>query len=116
MNAQALKGVHVATAVTDQALATRAAPTSDPGEASLIEFPCDFPVKVMGLKIDAFAPAMLAVAQRFDPGFNAAQVTMRDSAGGKYMAITLNITATSREQLDGIYGVLSKHPMVKMAL
>jgi uncharacterized protein len=85
-------------------------------QESLIEYPSAFPIKVMGLKAPGFAPAMLALAQRFDPSFVAAQMTQRPSAADKYLAITLNITATSREQLDGLYGELSKHPMVKMAL
>ena len=87
-----------------------------PPEPSLIEYPSLFPIKVMGLNADGFVHAMTTIAAQFDPGFDAATVELRPSRGGKYLGITLNITATSREQLDELYRTLSTHPMVKMVL
>ena len=87
-----------------------------PPEESLITYPCDFPIKVMGLKVDGFVSAMTHVARQFDPTFDAANVALRDSSGGKYLGVTLTIHATSREQLDEIYRTLSTHPMVKVVL
>lgn len=83
---------------------------------SLIEYPCRFPIKVMGAKVDGFVPAIVRVAQQFDPGFDPSSVELRDSSGGKYQGITLTIHATSREQLDELYRTLSTHPMVKVVL
>ncbi|MCG3188853.1 MAG: hypothetical protein LKCHEGNO_01043 [Burkholderiaceae bacterium] len=83
---------------------------------SLIEYPSEFPIKVMGAQVDGFVEAIVEVAQRFDPAFDAARVELRPSSGGSYLGITLMITATSREQLDGLYRALTSHPMVKVVL
>lgn len=83
---------------------------------SLIEYPSLFPIKVMGQKADGFVQAMTQIALAFDPSFDAATVELRDSKAGNYLGITLNITATSREQLDELYRTLSTHPMVKIVL
>jgi putative lipoic acid-binding regulatory protein len=83
---------------------------------SLIDYPSAFPIKVMGAKAEGFVEAMVFVAQRFDPGFDAATVELRESARGNYLGITLTITATSRAQLDELYRTLSSHPMVKLVL
>lgn len=88
----------------------------DPRRDSLIEYPSPFPVKVMGVQTDGFVAAMVELALRFDPGFDAATVELRPSRGGKYVGITLTVTATSREQLDSLYRALSSHPMVKVVL
>ena len=86
-----------------------------PGE-SLIEFPSAFPIKVMGAQVEGFVEAIVEVAQRFDPCFDAAEVQVRQSSGGNYLGITITVTATSREQLDELYRTLSTHPMVKVVL
>lgn len=100
-------------------MTTPAAPTppaSDPRRDSLIEYPSRFPIKVMGAKVDGFVHAVTAIAKRFDPGFDAASVELRDSKAGNYLGITITVTATSREQLDELYRTLSTHPMVKVVL
>jgi len=85
-------------------------------DESLIEYPSQFPIKVMGANVDGFAQAIVEVALRFDPGFDPATVEMRPSSGGNYMGLTITITATSRAQLDELYRALSTHPMVKVVL
>ncbi len=87
-----------------------------PPEQSLIDYPSQFPIKVMGLNADGFVHAMTMIAVRFDPAFDAATVELRASKGDKYLGVTLTVTATSREQLDELYRTLSTHPMVKMVL
>lgn len=87
-----------------------------PPERSLIEYPSAFPIKVMGAHVAGFTEAIVAVAQRFDPGFDPATVESRPSRGGNYLGLTITITATSREQLDALYRALSSHPMVKVVL
>lgn len=90
---------------------------SDPAPRdSLIEYPSQFPIKVMGQKVDGFLQAMTHIASTFDPTFDARTVELRDSKAGNYLGITLNVTATSREQLDELYRTLSTHPMVKIVL
>jgi putative lipoic acid-binding regulatory protein len=83
---------------------------------SLIEYPCRFPIKVMGLKVDGLVSAITHVARQFDPELDASTVELRESKGGKYLGVTITITATSREQLDELYRTLSSHPMVKVVL
>jgi uncharacterized protein len=87
-----------------------------PKEQSLIEYPSQFPIKVMGLKVDGMVHALTHIAHQFDPTFDATTIELRESSGGKYLGVTLTITATSREQLDEIYRTLSTHPMVKVVL
>lgn len=83
---------------------------------SLIEYPSRFPIKVVGVNQDGFVTAMTHIARQFDPGYDAASVELRESGGGKYLGVTLIITATSREQLDELYRTLSTHPQVKWVL
>ena len=87
-----------------------------PPDQSLIEYPSQFPIKVMGANVDGFVHAVVEVARRFDPGFDAATVELRPSKGEKYLGVTITVTATSREQLDELYRTLSTHPMVKVVL
>jgi putative lipoic acid-binding regulatory protein len=87
-----------------------------PPEQSLIEFPSQFPIKVMGLNVDGYVHAITRIAEQFDPAFDASTVELRASKGDKYLGVTITITATSREQLDELYRTLSTHPMVKMVL
>lgn len=85
-------------------------------EDSLLQFPCDFPIKVMGQRQDGFAQAMMEVVLRHAPDFDAAGMEMRPSAKGNYMSLTCTIHAVSREQLDALYQELSAHPLVKVVL
>ncbi len=88
----------------------------DARKDSLIEYPCPFPIKVMGAKVDGFVQALTHVAEQFDPTFDASTIELRPSKAGKYLGVTLTVTATSREQLDELYRTLSSHPMVKVVL
>ena len=83
---------------------------------SLIDYPSLFPIKVMGIKSDGFVHAITLIARQFDPAFDAASIELRESKGGKYLGVTITVTATSREQLDELYRTLSTHPMVKVVL
>lgn len=83
---------------------------------SLIVYPSAFPIKVMGAHVEGFVEAMVDIARRFDPVFDAAAVTTRASSGGRWLGVTLTVTATSRAQLDELYRTLSTHPMVRVVL
>ena len=92
-------------------------PTPDqPGPESLIEYPSLFPIKVMGLKAEGLVHAITQIAHQFDHIFDAATIELRQSKGGKYLGVTITVTATSREQLDEIYRTLGAHPLVKVVL
>ena len=87
----------------------------DPKE-SLIEYPSDFPIKVMGATHIDFAPTIVALVTQLDPTFHEGKLETRPSAKGNYTGLTVTVTATSREMLDEVYRTLSTHPMVKMVL
>jgi putative lipoic acid-binding regulatory protein len=83
---------------------------------SLIEYPSDFPIKVMGLAHEEFAAAIADLVLGFDPTFHTGRMEQRPSAKGNYIGLTVIVRATSREQLDDLYRTLSAHPMVKVVL
>jgi len=91
-------------------------PPDIPRQDSLIEYPSQFPIKVMGQKVDGLVHAISMIALQFDPAFDASTIELRESKGGKYLGITITVTATSREQLDELYRALGTHPMVKVVL
>ncbi len=84
--------------------------------ASLISYPCAFPIKVMGKNVDGLVQAISQIARRFDPDFDVGSIELRPSKAGNYLGITITITATSRAQLDEAYRTLSTHPLVKIVL
>ncbi|MDE2202280.1 MAG: DUF493 family protein [Burkholderiaceae bacterium] len=87
-----------------------------PPEQSLIEYPSDFPIKVMGKSHDAFVETIIEVVRQHDPAFHEGRLERRPSSGGNYLGLTVIVRATSREQLDALYQALTSHPMVKIVL
>jgi hypothetical protein len=83
---------------------------------SLLDFPCDFPIKIMGARVDGFAQAVAQVVLIHAPDFDPATMAMRPSSKGNYLSLTCTIRATSRAQLDDLYRALTAHPMVKVVL
>lgn len=83
---------------------------------SLLQYPVDFPVKILGPNHPDFVPTMTALVRRHAPDFDASTLMTRPSREGKYLSLTVTIRAVSREQLDGLYQALSDHPMVSAAL
>ena len=81
-----------------------------------LAFPCDFPIKVLGRRQAGFAQAIVDIARRHAPDFDAATIEMRASREATYLSLTLTIHATSRGQLDELYRELCDHPMVTMVL
>jgi putative lipoic acid-binding regulatory protein len=108
--------------MTDPAQTPPPAPTQPPVAAtpepkeSLIEYPSCFPIKVVGVNENGFVHAMTQIARQFDPQFDATSIELRESGAGKYLGVTLTVTATSREQLDALYRTLSTHPLAKWVL
>lgn len=90
--------------------------TSNTETPDLWQFPCDFPIKIMGERHDDFAQTIASLVQQYAADFNPAQIEMRPSSSGKYLSLTCTVRATSKDQLDALYQALSAHPMVKAAL
>ena len=91
-------------------------PLTPEGRESLIDFPSAFPIKVVGSNEDGFVHAITHIARQFDSTFDASTIELRESGGGKYLGLTITVTAASREQLDDLYRALSTHPMAKWVL
>ena len=83
---------------------------------TLIVYPCDFPIKIMGTAHPEFTQVIVALVQQYARDFDAATVEFRPSSAGNYHSVTCTIRATSREQLDNLYQALSSHELVKMVL
>ena len=83
---------------------------------SLIDYPCEFPIKVLGRTQAGFAQAVLGIVRTHAPDFDGSTMEMKTSRQGKYLSVTCVIRATSRRQLDELYRALCGHPMVVMVL
>lgn len=87
-----------------------------PESESLIEYPCDFPLKIFGQQHPDLAQSVLEVVLTHAPDFEASSMEMRASKTARYISLTCTIRATSRRQLDAVYRDLCGHPLVKMVL
>jgi len=85
-------------------------------QTTLLEFPCRFPIKAMGRAHPTLTEHVVSLVGRHAPGITADDVQTRPSSRGNYIAITITVTATSREQLDAIYMDLSADENILMAL
>ena len=88
---------------------------TDP-EAPRIEFPCEYPVKVLGRSSDTFQAVVLAVFERHAPGFDQETVSLRASSKGTFSSMTVTITATGRDQLDALHKDLLATGQVNMVI
>ncbi len=87
-----------------------------PANQSLLEFPCDFPIKVMGKSHPFFVDTILTLLKEFDAEFDKTRIEIRSSQGGNYLGLTCTVRAQNREHLDNIYRALTSHPMVSVVL
>ncbi len=82
----------------------------------LFEFPCDFPVKVMGRDSESFRTLTLAIVERHAGALDASRISERASSQGRFLGLTYTIRAESRAQLDRIYQDLTDSGVVLVAL
>lgn len=83
---------------------------------ALFDFPCAFPIKAMGRDEADFEAAVVEIVRRHAPDLGEGAVSTKPSRGGRFVAVTVTITATSRDQLDAIYAELTADARVLMAL
>ena len=83
---------------------------------SPLKFPCDFPIKAMGLAIHDLEIIVYDIARQHAPDLSKDAVVKRESSNGKYISITVTVNAKSRDQLDAIYQALTDHEHIIMAL
>jgi putative lipoic acid-binding regulatory protein len=85
-------------------------------QSTSFTFPCQFPVKIIGKKSDAFEGIVIAILNQHVPDLGEGAIKTNYSGQENYISMTATITATSQEQLDNLYKDLSKHPDIIMAL
>jgi uncharacterized protein len=100
----------------DQSGEDAAAPPGDDRPVELLKFPTDFPIKIMGRRVDTFVAEISTVILRHAPDFDVTTIELRSSSKGNYLGLTATIRATSRDQLDALYRELTAHPLVKIVL
>ncbi len=83
---------------------------------TLLEFPCSFPIKIMGKNTDELEVAVLSIINRHVDNLAENALQTRESKKGNYLAITVTVEAQSKAQLDNIYQELTAHELVMMAL
>ena len=82
----------------------------------LFNFPCDFPIKIMGRCDCELETLVVEIINKHVPNEAGNNVTTRPSGKGNFISVTVIIKATSREQLDNIYIELTAREEVLMAL
>ena len=87
--------------------------TSSP---TLIDYPCEFPIKIMGKNEEEFTKSILMIVNRHISNFDDKSVEARGSKENKYLSLTCTVHVISQSQLDALYQELCDHPMVLMAL
>lgn len=85
-------------------------------KAPKIDFPCAYPIKVMGLASPQFEQEVLALMQKHAPEVGDEHMRVRPSNNGNYLALTITIEATGIEQLSLIFEDLRTHTSVKLVL
>ena len=85
-------------------------------EKPQIEFPCQYPIKVLGDASPQLQEHILRVLDKHAPGYQASDITSRESSKGKWQSITVVITATGKPQLEAIFADLKTSSRVKMVL
>jgi putative lipoic acid-binding regulatory protein len=85
-------------------------------EISPIQYPLDFPIKIMGRNEPGFTQKVVAIVRHHAPDFDPSTVETRPSRKSAYLSVTCVIRATSRQQLDALYAELSGDPNVVVVL
>ncbi len=89
---------------------------SENQEETIIELPCKFPIKAMGIAEDGFDILVVGIVRKHVSDLTENAVKSRASQGGKYISITVDVVAESKQQLDNIYLELTEHEKVLWAL
>lgn len=82
----------------------------------ILQFPCEFPLKIIGRNEDDFERFAFEFVRDFVPTLNQEMVSCRLSGEGKYISISMTFIAESREQVDAIYQAMTGHERILFAL
>lgn len=88
-----------------------------PGDkAPKIEFPCEYPIKIMGDTHETFTERVTAVVKNHAPDFDETKIKIKESSKGRFVSVTVVIRATGEAQLEAIFAELKTLDIVKMVL
>jgi uncharacterized protein len=90
--------------------------SSNGPDAPRIEFPCQYPIKVIGAAGDDFADLVVSIVERHAPGVDMASVEVRDSKNGRFLSVRVVLEATGPEQLQALHTELKATGRVQMVL
>lgn len=82
----------------------------------LLEFPVEFPLKIIGARVDEFADTITGIVLAHAPDFDPGTAQMRVSSKGTWLSVSVTVTAQSRAQLQALHDALANHPLVRMVL
>ncbi len=85
-------------------------------DSSLLKFPCDFPMKIMGKATGGFKHDIFAIIHKHYPDLKKDAVQTNTSKKGNFLAISVTVHALDKPSLDALYQDLNKHPDIKMVL
>lgn len=83
---------------------------------ALLEFPCRFPIKMMGRDEPAFHKAARSIVSQHVGDIADDAIRLAASRKRNFVSITVTIEAVSQQQLDDIYRDLTAHPQILVAL
>lgn len=81
-----------------------------------IEFPCDYPIRIIGEQVAGFRGAVLDIVRRHAGDVDESSVTVRESRAGAYCSVRVTIVATGEAQLRALHDALMAEPAVRMVL
>jgi putative lipoic acid-binding regulatory protein len=85
-------------------------------KTTLMEFPCNFPVKIIGTNSQAFLNDIKKIVMKHFSDFKEDDLAHKSSQQSTYLAITVKVLAQNQEMLDAFYQDVTKHPDIKMVL
>lgn len=85
-------------------------------QKSLIEFPCEFPVKIIGIHSDLFIADIKKITKQHFSDFSEDKLRHKPSKKNNYLAITVTVFAQNQAMLDAFYQEITQHALVKMVL
>ncbi|GHA92270.1 HP0495 family protein [Modicisalibacter luteus] len=85
-------------------------------QAPKVEFPCDYPIKIVGDAAHDFQTVVIDVVEAHSPGFDRESVRVVDSRNGKFQSVRVTITATGNDQLRALFASLKATGRVHMVL
>jgi uncharacterized protein len=88
----------------------------DEHSIEILEFPCEFPLRVIGDDADDFHDFVLDIVRSHVPELDDQSVSAQPSSNGRYLSIRMKFTADSRQQVDALYIELSGHSRVRFIL